>query len=269
VSQPVMESIYRQFFDEPRFRPSVIAAQRKAGGLLGRKSGEGFYRHDGGRQQTPPEAPVPPVTGAAPFERVWIAPGPHAAALSQLVTELGAELDDTMHPRESSLALIAPLGFDATTVAVTDGLPPENTVAIDTLFPFAAQACKRRVLMATPATSPDMMLGAHQLFAADGAAVSVLRDSPGFVAQRILAMVVAVACEIAQQRIASPADIDLAVRLGLGYPVGPLTMGDRMGPAAVAAILEGMAATTGDPRYRPSLWLDRRARLGLSLLHED
>jgi 3-hydroxybutyryl-CoA dehydrogenase len=82
-------------------------------------------------------------------------------------------------------------------------------------------------------------------------------------------MVVAVACEIAQQRIASPADIELAVRLGLGYPVGPLTMGDRLGPATVAAILEGMAATTGDPRYRPSLWLDRRARLGLSLLHDD
>jgi len=99
--------------------------------------------------------------------------------------------------------------------------------------------------------------------------VSWLRDSAGFVAQRVVAMVVAIACEIAQQRIASPADIDLAVRLGLGYPLGPLTMGDRLGPATVASILEAMAAVTGDPRYRPSLWLQRRARLGLSLLHED
>jgi 3-hydroxybutyryl-CoA dehydrogenase len=82
-------------------------------------------------------------------------------------------------------------------------------------------------------------------------------------------MVVAIACEIAQQRIASPSDIDLAVRLGLGYPLGPLAMGDALGPATVAEVLEGMHACTADPRYRPSLWLRRRARLGLPLVHAD
>ena len=97
----------------------------------------------------------------------------------------------------------------------------------------------------------------------------LVRDSAGFVAQRIVAMVVAVSCEIAQQRIASPADIDLAVRLGLGYPAGPLSMGDALGAATVAAVLDGMHASTGDPRYRPSLWLRRRARLGLALLHPE
>jgi hypothetical protein len=38
---------------------------------------------------------------------------------------------------------------------------------------------------------------------------------------------------------------------------------------AVARVLDGMHEVTGDPRYRPSLWLRRRARLGLSLLHEE
>src|SRR5690606_10302928 len=50
VSHPVMESIYRQFYDEARFRPSVITAQRVAAGLLGRKTGEGFYRYADGKQ---------------------------------------------------------------------------------------------------------------------------------------------------------------------------------------------------------------------------
>ena len=45
VSHPVMEAIYRQFYDEPRFRPSVITAQRLAGGRLGRKTGGGFYAY--------------------------------------------------------------------------------------------------------------------------------------------------------------------------------------------------------------------------------
>ena len=46
VSHPVMESIYHQYFEEPRYRPSVITAQRLAGGVVGRKVGEGFYRRD-------------------------------------------------------------------------------------------------------------------------------------------------------------------------------------------------------------------------------
>jgi 3-hydroxybutyryl-CoA dehydrogenase len=42
LSHPVMDSIYHQYFEEPRYRPSVITAQRLAGGLLGKKSGGGF-----------------------------------------------------------------------------------------------------------------------------------------------------------------------------------------------------------------------------------
>ncbi|MCH7542347.1 MAG: 3-hydroxyacyl-CoA dehydrogenase, partial [Proteobacteria bacterium] len=68
-----------------------------------------------------------------------------------------------------------------------------------------------------------------------------------------------------QQRIASVDDIDTAVKLGLGYPDGPLGMGDRLGPARILAILEAMQRLSGDPRYRPSPWLRRRATLGISL----
>jgi len=57
--------------------------------------------------------------------------------------------------------------------------------------------------------------------------------------------------------------------LGLGYPRGPLGFGDALGPSRVLRVLEGMHRLTGDPRYRPSLWLARRARLGVSLLTPD
>jgi len=81
-------------------------------------------------------------------------------------------------------------------------------------------------------------------------------------------MIVNIACEIAQRGISRPAEIDPAIRLGLGYPSGPLELGDKIGTGKILAILERIQAFTGDPRYRPSLWLRRRAMLGVSLLHE-
>lgn len=269
VSHPVMESIYRQFYDEPRYRPSALAALRVAGGLLGRKTGEGFYRHEGGVQVAVPEPELAPSAGPAPFARVWTPAGPRRDAVLALLDALGAVPDDGAAPAADSLVVLAPHGHDATRAATDARLPAERCVALDTLFPFGAKACRRRTLMTTPATDPTLAAAARRLFAGDGAKVELIRDSAGFVAQRIVAMVVAVACEIAQQRIASPADIDLAVRLGLGYPLGPLAMGDALGAATVAGVLEGIHETTGDPRYRPSPWLRRRAALGLPLTHAD
>ena len=123
--------------------------------------------------------------------------------------------------------------------------------------------------MTTPVTAPAQRDAAYALFAADGVAVDVIRDSPGFVAQRVLAHIVNIACDIAQQRIASPADIDLGATLGLGYPQGPLAWGDALGPTRILTILQQLHAAYGDPRYRPSPWLSRRARLGVSLLQAD
>jgi 3-hydroxybutyryl-CoA dehydrogenase len=74
---------------------------------------------------------------------------------------------------------------------------------------------------------------------------------------------------MAQQGIATPADIDVAVRLGLGYPAGPFEWGERLGASLVLKILEGLYATFGDQRYRPSPWLTRRARLSLPLSTPD
>ncbi len=259
VSHPVMEAIYRQFYDEPRFRPSVITAQRLAGGRLGRKTGAGFYAY--GDDAAPVVEPRPPVALPA---SVWVsrAYADRHGELTWLLRKMGATVEDQVLPSEDALVVVTPLGTDATTTALEQGLDPERTVAIDTLVPLSS----RRTLMTTPVTLPEVREEAHGLFASDGTAVTVIGDSPGFVAQRVLATTVNIACEIAQQRIASPTDIDLAVRLGLNYPNGPLAMGDALGPMRVLTILRAMHEFYGDPRYRPSPWLTRRALLGVSLL---
>ena len=265
VSHPVMESVYHQYYEEARYRPSVITAQRLAGGLLGRKTGEGFYRYVDGVMQTAAEAPVPLVSE---MPRVWVSPrAARRSELVQLLKGLGAKIETGVSASPQALMLVAPLGFDITTVAVVERLDPARTVGIDMLIEDAAT--KRRVLATNPATRTDMREAAHALFARDGKAVSVIRDSGGFVTQRVVATIVNIASDICQQSICSPQDLETAVTLGLGYPLGPLAMGDRYGPTNILEVLFNMQTVYGDQRYRPSPWLRRRGAIGLSLMHEE
>ncbi|MBO1248538.1 3-hydroxyacyl-CoA dehydrogenase [Comamonas denitrificans] len=265
VSHPVMEAIYRQYYDEPRYRPSVITAQRLAGGVVGKKAGQGFYRYDNGRAQVPPEPPVPDVAVLPP---VWVSPqATRRAALCALLHTLGAELETQATPSAQALIVVAPLGLDVSAAAVAESLDATRTVGIDLLIDDCAT--QRRVLATNPATRADMRAAAHALFARDGKAVSVVRDSGGFVTQRVLATIVNIAADICQQRICTPQDLETAVTLGLGYPQGPLALGECWGAERVLQVLDNLQTVYGDPRYRPSPWLRRRALLGLSLMHAE
>ena len=265
VSHPVMESIYHQYYEEARYRPSVITAQRLAGGMLGRKTGEGFYRYVDGVAQVTQELSVPQISEMPP---VWVSPrASRCVELLQLLKNLGAKIETGSAPSTQALILVAPLGFDITTVAVVERLDPSRTVGIDMLIDDAVT--KRRVLATNPATRTDMRDAAHALFARDGKPVSVIKDSGGFVTQRVVATIVNIASDMCQQGICSPHDLETAVTLGLGYPLGPLTMGDRYGPTNMLEVLFNMQTVYGDQRYRPSPWLRRRGAIGLSLTHQE
>ena len=200
--------------------------------------------------------PVPePELPSGRLDSVWIVP-----ELRDLFSRFKSKVESK--PTGSTVNFVAPLGKDVTTAALELGLDPARTVGVDRLFGFA----KRRTLMLNPATRKEIRDAAHALLASDGVPVSVIHDSPGFVAQRVVAHIVNVGCDIAQMRIASPEDLDRAVTLGLGYPKGPLALGDALGATNILAILEAMRALYQEPRYRPSPWLRRRAQLGLSLL---
>jgi 3-hydroxybutyryl-CoA dehydrogenase len=198
---------------------------------------------------------------------VWISRANVAghALAADCLAGIGIPIEGGAAPSAQALIIVTPLGTDATGTAVDEGLDPTRTLALDTLLPLA----KRRTLMTTPVTLPAFRTAAHGLFGADGVPVSLIRDSAGFVAQRILATIVNVGCDIVQQRVCSPADLDLAVTLGLSYPRGPLAFGDALGAGNILTILRNIHQLTGDPRYRPSPWLTRRARLGISLLTPD
>lgn len=261
VSVPVMESIHSQYYGDDRYRPAMLARTRLLAGLLGRKSGQGFYNYNdkpaAGKAQVP--EPTSPSQGAP-----WWTPDGEGALPDSLATLLPSQRR-AFDPGKAELILLAPTRGDLTSAVAELQLEPSLVVGVDPCFSGATGA----TLMVSPATTPAATAAAQALFAAASIPSFVVSDSPGFVAPRIVACIVNLACEMAQQRVASPADIDAAVKLGLGYPYGPFEWGDRLGAARVLHILQGLYATFGDQRYRPSPWLVRRARLALPLAAPD
>ena len=262
VSHPVMESIYQQYYEEPRFRPQGLTRQMLNAGLLGRKTGRGFYQYDAAGKKMI-DSPPAPASARVEAGAVWLSRAQPALAARLLAAGLQVEAGTV--PSGEALCIVTPLGQDCTSCVAAEGLDARRTVAIDALF----DSPLHHVLMTNPATDAGYLDEACGLFGANGATVSVIRDSSGMVAQRVVVHIINVACEIAQQAIALPADIDRAVVLGLGYPHGPLAWGDLIGAATVLQILTHLHQQTGDMRYRPSAWLQRRAALGLSLLHVE
>lgn len=265
VAQQVMESLYHQYYEEPRFRITPLVARKVAAGQLGRKCGEGFYRYVDGKIQRldAPPAAAAPRSGTLP-QCVWIAPQERDLAeriTARLAPVPGVRFDTGDTPPPQALAIVTPVGEDTASTCVRLGLDPARTVAVDALFSLD----KRVALMAAPGLAAPWREAATALFEATGVAVTWLRDSPGFVAQRIVAQIINIGADMAQHRVASPADIDAAVTLALGYPKGPFGLAGQLGEARVLHIGEALQNAYGDPRYRPSIWLRRRAALGQAL----
>ena len=261
VGSAAWESMYAQFYHEPAYTPSPLTALRAAGGLLGQKTGSGWYVYKDGKKVDPPAAPTP----SARPQSVWVRPSEHhpdlQAPLIELFAQSGVEVERGSAPSAKALIVVTPIGYDLTTAIVDLKLDPARSVAVDVLFGLKGP----RTLMVTPATDPKMRAAAHGLLGSDGQSVVIINDSPGFVAQRAVAALVNVGCNVAQRGIGVPADIDKGAKLGLGYPFGPIEWGDRIGPSRVLHILQRLEAFYQEPRYRPSPWLKRRVMLGLPL----
>jgi 3-hydroxybutyryl-CoA dehydrogenase len=256
VNFPATRVVYEGFQHDPRLKTTVLHESLFMAGQLGRKTGRGFYSYGEGNTVTAAangdDDDAAPPGGAAPS--AWIAEESPGFAL---LAESGVKL---VSASDAEFALVSPNGEDAATAAARLRLDPVRVVAVD----FLGGERKFLTLM-TPVGGDGRVRKLAAYLRGTGLSVAVIRDSPGFVAPRVLAMVVNLACELAQIGIGTPADIDIAMRLAQNYPRGPFEWGEWLGAQRVHEMLRQMQELTGSDRYRPSLWLRRRALLGLPL----
>jgi 3-hydroxybutyryl-CoA dehydrogenase len=90
----------------------------------------------------------------------------------------------------------------------------------------------------------------------------VVKDSPGFVVNRILCPMLAEAVFVLQEGLASAEDIDNGMKLGCSHPIGPLALTDLVGLDVLLAVLNVFHADFGDPKYRPPRLLKQMVAAG-------
>jgi len=148
-----------------------------------------------------------------------------------------------------AVVLTSCLGF-ATTLMASWTARPERIVGFATFYPLKDR--KVIELAAGIRTAENATQSAEQLFKSIGKETVRVKDSPGLTFPRILSLIINEAARSLEEGVATAEEIDVAMRLGVNYPHGPLRWADQIGLDEVLAVLEGLQHETGDDRYRPA-----------------
>lgn len=108
-----------------------------------------------------------------------------------------------------------------------------------------------------PATAPKAIAAARALFTAHGLKTAVCADFPGRIVDRLVRPYYNAALAKLDAGLATAADMDLTLRLGLGYPEGPIELLERTGLAAHHDVTSALHEALGEPAYAPA----RRAQV--------
>ncbi len=246
VNAAVTRSVWTAFNFDPRFEPSRLQDELVAAGRYGRKRGQGFYSYLDDAAPTTPEATP---AGAVPAAISMCGTDEQLETLLDRAGLASARRHGEDDDRTPHIAL-----GDGSYVMVTRGptAHEESTarggapvVVLDRCVDPAAATG-----VAVAASHQDALPAVAALLERAGITAYAIDDTPGLVVARTLAVIANEAWETAMHGVAEPQDIDLAMRLGTNYPIGPFEWTTRWGASVVLGILDHLWATYHDPRYR-------------------
>lgn len=287
VNLATSESVYERTGAE-RFAPPPLQREMVAQGRLGRKSGSGFYDYSHG---VPAHADlaVPEDDGLQNTDEsvVVVGFGGLADEIAELAERRYAQVarienDELLDDISLGATIVIDVGdgsSDRAEVLVElDGILGEETVFFVDAYATDLAACAKRMrhperlvgygvlstlsgqtaveIVDSDDASDDALGLAQEFFAAMGKAVVLVEDAPALFLGRIVGSVVNEAVAAVEDDVATPGDVDVAMRLGTNYPVGPIAWGREIGGRRVARMLQRLAHAEGE-EYGPhrALWV--------------
>lgn len=254
----VTQSVFEANFFDKRFVPSLVQRELVDGGLLGRKSGRGFYDYAEGAAKPALPAHVPAELPAATILSLH-GQGPVARRLGEALAAAGRGFEPV--PDSDWVGL----EIDGAQLRLTDGRPASQVgageVAEVAVFDLPLSAAPGAALAWTPAlqASPAWCELAPRWLRALGFHAQRLADAPGLVVARTIAMLINEAADAVHQGVCDEGGADAAMKLGVNYPQGPFEWLRGWDAAAVIALLDALDAHYRGERYRVSPGLRLRA----------
>jgi 3-hydroxybutyryl-CoA dehydrogenase len=279
VNLATSESIYERT-GETRLIPIELQREMVERGELGRKSGKGFYAYPPGPQTSGrPAREEPNGDDDARNTEEYVALlgfGSNADDMGELLAQHFAnvqriENDELLDELSARTTIVVDLG-DGTTdrsemIAQLDTLLGPETVFFVDAYATDLEHCARRMrhpqrlvgygvlgsigsqacveIVDTDDASEDALGLGEELFESIGKRVVLVENVPGLFLGRVVGSIVNEAVGVVHDEIATPDDVDVAMRLGTNYPIGPIAWGREIGGARLTRILQRLAQDEG------------------------
>ncbi|MFC0037988.1 3-hydroxyacyl-CoA dehydrogenase [Actinomadura rayongensis] len=238
----VLDAVYAESRDR-RHAPSPLLRELVAAGLLGRKTGRGFYAYDGAEPETAETsaaAPAVAVVGAVPG--IEGSADPSAADL--VIVGEGAAVPDAVKPG-TVVAFLS--SAPVTDRAVATGRPGD---VVGLWLPEAGTPLAE--IAVTALTDPSAADRAAAALAALGLTPVRCRDRAGRIVDALRFPYLNDAAHMLGAGYADAASIDAAMTLGCGYPTGPIADLDRLGTARAVTVLDALYDESREPALAPA-----------------
>jgi 3-hydroxybutyryl-CoA dehydrogenase len=252
VNEAVTHSVWQSFFQDARFTPSLAQRRLVESGRLGRKSGQGWYDYRDGAERPEPHTAEPADPPAYVVVEGDLGP---AGELLALIREAGIEVRE--EPEDNGTRLVLPSGGQLVLADGQTSVEFRDVVYFDLALDY--REATRIAVAASQDTAPRTLAEAVGLFQALGKKVSVIGDVPGLIVARTVARLIDLAYDAVAKGVATEEDVDIAMRLGVNYPLGPFAWSRALGRDWAYGLLDELHLRDPCGRYAPSLALYRHA----------
>ena len=255
VNYAVTTSVFEANYGDRRYQPSLVQKALLDGGRLGRKVGKGFY------EGTPSAVPEPAALPLVAPARVAVAGNDAISThLADFFIQRGLRIDYQLEASWSGVVI------GDVQLRFSDGrcaAQLSHELGIDALgvidWPLLSESGNAIAVSCAPRMSEASRQQVGAALNQAGLEAVILRDVPGLVVARTVAMLINEACDAVWQGVCTEPAADLAMKLGVNYPAGPFEWLQLLGPQRVIVTLDHLFQAYRGERYRVSPLLRQMA----------